>query len=302
VHKPRIVVVGSLNMDIVVSMERLPKIGETVSGEVVHYIPGGKGANQALGCGRLMADTTLIGCVGVDGFADTIRKQLAGNQVRVDTIEAVDRSVTGTALISHTSEDNCIVVVPGANAACTGTYVRKFGERLRSADVVVAQLEIPLEAVYAAFSVSKSAGVITVLNPAPAKSLPKELIRVTDYLTPNETEWELIVGKFSQDDAMLLQTIDDWERRYATKVVVTRGDKGCSFVEEGRLVTIPAPRVRVVDTTGAGDAFNAAFAYGLAMRKPLHEIAKFAVIAASLSVQKFGAQSGMPTLEEVMQV
>jgi ribokinase len=299
-EKPNIVIIGSLNMDIVVSMPRLPKLGETISGEAVHYIPGGKGANQALGCGRLTAATTMIGCIGTDVFGEQIHRQMEANGVSLGAIGVIEGEMTGTAHISHTEGDNCIVVVAGANAACTAEYVARHADKIRSASVAVSQLEIPLSGVLAAFEIAKSAGVLTVLNPAPARDLPEELLHLTDYITPNETEWELISGVPDQDDSELARSMIAWEERYGMKVFVTRGDKGCSYIDEGTLMTVAPPLVKVVDTTGAGDAFNAAFAYGLAEGKPFGEIVRFAVSAASLSVQKFGAQNGMPTLEEVL--
>jgi ribokinase len=160
-------------------------------------------------------------------------------------------------------------------------------------------LEIPLASVTTAFEIAKAASVITVLNPAPAKELPDELLRLTDYITPNETEWELISGTPCHEDNEFEDSMNGWESRFGTKVIVTRGEKGCSYLDGGKLITVPSPKVRVVDTTGAGDSFNAAFAYGLSQAKPIGDIARFAVSAASLSVQKFGAQDGMPTLTEV---
>ncbi|CAH1206349.1 Ribokinase [Paenibacillus plantiphilus] len=298
--KPRIAVVGSLNMDIVVSMKRQPQMGETIAGDAVHYMPGGKGANQALGCSRLNAETTMIGCVGSDPFGPMVLDGLAASGVGLDSVGVLEGETTGTAHISLAQGDNCIVVVAGANAMCTAAYVRQHEPAISSADVVIAQLEIPLEAVIEAFSIAKGKNAATILNPAPARALPEELLLLTDYITPNESEWELISGVSGQEDEVLLgHTIAEWEKQYNSKVVMTRGDKGCSYVEEGQLKTFQAPRVKVVDTTGAGDSFNAALAYGLAQRKPMAESVALAVTSASLSVQRFGAQGGMPTLLEV---
>ncbi|MBW7474585.1 ribokinase [Paenibacillus oenotherae] len=299
-NKPRIAVVGSLNMDVVVSVERLPRIGETITGEAVHYIPGGKGANQALGCSRLTAETVMVGCIGSDPFGATVLHGLAASGVGLEAVGVMEEIMTGTAHISHTPEDNCIIVVAGANALCSAAYVRQHETVVASAHVVMAQLEIPLDAVIEAFTIAKKAGRVTILNPAPARALPEELLLLTDYVTPNETEWELISGVSGQsDESLLSSTIIEWEKQYSSKVIMTRGDKGCSYVEDGQLHTCPAPRVQVVDTTGAGDAFNAALAYGLAQHKPLAEAAALAVTSASLSVQRFGAQDGMPSLQEV---
>lgn len=291
-----------MNMDIVVSTKRMPKVGETIHGEAVHYVPGGKGANQALGASRLTADTRMIGCVGQDVFGETLLRQLKENGVRVEALEAVEDQMTGTAHIMHTPDNNCIVVVSGANESCTALYVQEHKDAIQSADIVMAQLEVPLEAVMEAFALAKSSGALTILNPAPARALPDELLQLTDYLTPNETEWEFISGTSDQDEERLAHSIMEWQSRYSCNVIVTRGEKGGSYSVNGRLVTVSAPRVKPVDTTGAGDCFNAGLAYSLAQRSQVGDAVKFAVTAASLSVQKFGAQNGMPTLEEVLRV
>ncbi|MFC4776720.1 ribokinase [Paenibacillus sp. GCM10023252] len=297
-----IAVIGSLNMDIVVQMPRLPKLGETISGDSVHYIPGGKGANQALGASRLTAVTRMIGCVGTDQFGHTIQEQLGRSGVNLDGLSALEGYTTGTAHISLTEGDNCIVVVPGANEACTDEYVRSRQGDITSSKVAIAQLEIPIQAVISAFQIAKEAGVTTVLNPAPARQLPDELFRLTDYITPNESEWELISGRPADSEESLQASMAEWEARHGTKIIITRGEKGCSYLEDGKLITIPAPRVEVVDTTGAGDAFNAALAYGLSQGQPIQDIVRLAVTSASLSVQTFGAQDGMPQLEDVLRV
>ncbi len=318
-----IAVVGSLNMDVVVTMPRLPRIGETMRGEAVRYVPGGKGANQAYGLARLEAPVAMVGLLGADGFGERIRRQLAEAGVELTAVETSEAHATGTAHISLTREDNCIVVVPGANEGCDAGYIERHAGAISGAAITVAQLEIPLAAVERAFRIAKEAGGVTVLNPAPAAVLPASLLAVTDYLTPNETEWAMIGGSGHEGDSLgaaddadagadeaedsrLAASLRAWEAAegangtsYA-KVIVTRGARGCSFLEDGELVTVPAPKVKVVDTTGAGDAFNAAFAYGLLHGKPLRANCAFAVKAASMAVQVFGAQDGMPHLEDLM--
>ncbi len=288
-------------MDIVVSMPRLPQIGETISGMDVHYVPGGKGANQALACSRLTADVAMIGCVGKDVFGEAIRDQMNGNGVSLAAIKQLDGVATGTAHISHTPEDNCIVVVPGANGHCTADVVRQFEETLKTSKIVLAQLEVPLDAVRTAFAIAKENCIPTVLNPAPAQKLPHELLELTDYITPNESEWELLYGQAMNTEARLGVALREWEERYSCKVIVTRGEIGCSYLEQGKLMTAGAPKVKAVDTTGAGDAFNGAFVYGLSIGQSLRDSIAFAVKAASLSVQTFGAQDGMPRLEQLQQ-
>jgi len=293
-------------MDIVVSMPRLPRIGETMHGHHVRYVPGGKGANQAYGLARLAAPVAMVGLLGSDAFGERIREQLATAGVQLSSLEMSEEHATGTAHISHTPEDNCIVVVPGANAVCDAAYVERHADTIRGAAVTVAQLEIPLAAVERAFAIAKEGGGITVLNPAPAAELPDSLLALTDYVTPNETEWAMLSGMpegggaAGEEDRRLAASLQAWEAAHRAKVIVTRGARGCSFLADGQLSTVPAPKVQVVDTTGAGDAFNAAFAYGLLRGKPLQANCAFAVSAASRAVQVFGAQDGMPHLEDLM--
>ncbi|HZG57185.1 ribokinase [Paenibacillus sp.] len=298
---PRIVVVGSLNMDLVVSASRMPLVGETIEGEAIHYIPGGKGANQAVGCGRLGADAAMIGAVGDDVFAGQLIAGLEDAGVAAVAVARLDRTATGTATILHTPEDNCIVIVPGANGRVTPETVESHRALIERADLLLAQLEIPLAAVERALSVARSAGVTTVLNPAPARALPDSLIRLADWMTPNETEFAALSGETIavDDDAALERAMARWEAAHGNRLVVTLGSRGAAFLEDGRLRVVPAPKVKPVDTTGAGDCLNAAFGYGLASGWPPAKALAFGVRAASLSVTRFGAQAGMPTLAEV---
>lgn len=294
----RIVVVGSLNMDLVVSMSRMPKMGETLHGDELHTIPGGKGANQAVGCAKLGAQVDMIGAIGQDGFGDQLYAQMEKHDINTSGIVRYADSSTGTATIMHTPEDNCIVIVAGANGKVTSEHVLQYASRIEQADVLLVQLEIPLPAVQTALEIARRAGVRTVLNPAPAVPLPAEMLRLVDFITPNETEFELLSGAAFMDEAELLQGMQRWEAS-GPRLLLTRGEKGVALLVEGELQTVPAPRVTVVDTTGAGDACNAAFCVALAQGNDVVEAATMAVKAASLSVTRFGAQAGMPTLEEL---
>lgn len=299
-RRPRIAVVGSLNMDMVVSTERMPTIGETISGKTIHYIPGGKGANQAVGCARLGAEVHMIGAIGDDMFGFEMMSNMQDNGIRTDGIGIIEQTPTGIASILHTSEDNCIVIIPGANGAMTPSRVEQSASFIKQADLLLVQLEIPLESVYAALRIAKSAGVRTVLNPAPARDLPEDLLMLADYITPNETEFASLGGfKESEGQDAWLEGLAEWEQRYGHKVILTRGKHGASYWKDGAVITIPAPKVEVVDSTGAGDCLNAAFGFGLASGWSLEQSLEFAVKAASLSVTKFGAQAGMPSIEEI---
>ncbi|AJY77727.1 ribokinase [Paenibacillus beijingensis] len=287
-------------MDLVISMDRMPEVGETVQGREMHTVPGGKGANQAAGCARLGTDTVMIGAVGSDLFGKQLLDNMKKQGVQTEAIAVHDDTGTGIASIYHTREDNCIVIVPGANDRCTAEWVEKNRKLIEEADVMLTQLEIPLPAVERALTLAREAGVVTVLNPAPARPLPAELLAKVDYLTPNETEFALLAGTEAETEAELEAAMQSWQEKYGTRVIVTRGKDGCSFLnEEGRLATVPSLKVEVVDTTGAGDTLNAAFCCKLAAGSAIPEAVDYAVRAASLSVTKFGAQQGLPTPEEI---
>ncbi|WP_040949793.1 ribokinase [Gorillibacterium massiliense] len=303
--RPRIAVVGSLNLDLVVSAERMPQAGETITGESIHYIPGGKGANQAVACARLGAHVDMIGAVGDDSFGSSMLAELEKNGVSTGTVSRLTNTPTGIASILHTRQDNCIVIVPGANGKVTPGLVEQAAETIRQADILLVQLEIPLDAVEAALRIARSAGVRTVLNPAPARNLPAELLELADYFTPNETEFafyrESIPANSTPPEAEAdwQNGLAEWARHYGHTVILTRGREGASYLQDGSSVTIPAPIVQAVDTTGAGDCLNGALGFGLASGWSLEQSLRFAVRAASLSVTKFGAQAGMPTFSEV---
>ncbi len=296
---PVIAVVGSLNMDLVVSVHRLPRIGETMAGTSIDYIPGGKGANQAVGAARLGADVSMIGAVGGDDFGSRIINSMEGFGVNISAIAVNPEAPTGTATILRTKEDNSIVIVAGANGTCTPESIEANASAIQNADIVLVQLEIPIPAVEAALRIAKASGVPTVLNPAPACALSDELIGLADYFTPNETEFEFFSGYASASESELFKRMHEWHERYGHTLIVTRGEAGVSCLSAGVLTTVPATLVTPIDTTGAGDAFNAAFSFGIASGWEISRSLTFAVKSATLSVQKFGAQDGMPTIEEV---
>jgi ribokinase len=287
-------------MDLVVSAHRIPEIGETISGHDFHTIPGGKGANQAVGCAKLGADVAMLGAVGNDSYGKAIVESLLSYGVATDNI-AILADKTGIASIIHTSTDNCIIVVPGANAAFDTERLAALEPQIARAGVLLVQLEIDIKTVERALEVAKSNGVTTILNPAPAVSLPERMLRLADFVTPNETELEVLCGHKISGEAELEQVLAGWNERYGGQLIVTRGAAGCSYYSEGRLHTVPALSVEVVDTTGAGDAFNGALAHCLAQGWPMEKAVPFAVATSSLSVTRFGAQAGMPRLQEVLE-
>ena len=299
----KLVVVGSLNMDLVIEVDRIPKIGETIKGDEMSYLIGGKGSNQAVSACRLGNDVSMIGCVGNDTFGDKILKHLKEEGVNIDGIKCDEATFTGIATIFKTKEDNSIVVIPGANDFCNTDLIDENIETIKSADVLIVQLEIPMETVEYALKIAKENGVKTILNPAPARKLSKEILKNADFITPNETEFEIIANKNFNDENELEESMIAWQAENPlTRLVVTRGKDGSSYVEGDEVETIKTIKVDVLDTTGAGDTFNGSLAHGVSHNLLISEAVAFAGTAASLSVTKFGAQTGMPKLEEVNKI
>lgn len=297
---PHVVVIGSLNMDIVVEVERPPLMGETVSGNQVHFIPGGKGANQAVAAARLGARTTMIGSVGNDAFGSQLLSSLNSDGIETGFVKTVSEAATGIASITLSQGENSIVVVAGANARCLPEDIDRHKEAIERADVVLLQLEIPLETVVHAAKVAKQLGKTVVLNPAPARELPDELLSCVDVLIPNEFELALLSGVTIDDDQRLELAMQQLLDKGVQTVITTLGSQGSVFLERGEtLGRVASCKVQAVDTTGAGDCFNAAFAFAMASGKPLPEAISFASKAAAIAVTRLGAQQGMPTFEEV---
>lgn len=297
--RAKVVVIGSLNMDVVVKANRPPVMGETVMGEKVHFIPGGKGGNQAVAAASLNSETWMIGAVGRDPFGQTLVSSLKEKNVHAQGVKIVEDVATGIASILLSHGDNSIIVVPGANSACSPVDVDKHRERIAEADVVLLQLEIPLPTIQHAVETAKSYGKMVILNPAPAQELPADLLRQVDYVTPNESELEMLTGVSLKKEG-LEQAMNQLLHTGVGHVVTTLGREGAAILSPDKeLVHIPAHVVETVDTTGAGDAFNAGLAVALAERKNLIEAVSFAGKVAALAVTRLGAQSGMPSRKEV---
>lgn len=297
--QPKVVVIGSLNMDIVVEADAPPQAGETIFGKSVRFVPGGKGANQAYALSKLGAKTTMIGVIGEDAFGEQMTEALSRVGARMDGVRRTKDAPTGIASILLAEKDNRIIVIPGANALCMPTDVDAHLDAISEADVVLLQLEIPLETVIHAVKTAKSMGKTVILNPAPARPLPEELLQDIDYLTPNRIELEAISGNSENDTEAAMRSL---RRRGVRNVVTTLGAKGCAYASEnGESGRAAGYKVEVADTTGAGDAFNAGLAYAIASGRSLKEAAGFAGKAAALSVTKFGAQGGMPDLQAVLE-
>ncbi|MDF9413263.1 ribokinase [Brevibacillus laterosporus] len=302
---PRIAVIGSLNMDVVVEAPRQPKMGETISGDHVHFIPGGKGANQAVACARLGAQTSMIGSLGRDAFGDSLEQAMKQEGIQVSTIKRVENAPTGIASILLAEGDNQIIVVAGANAHTSMTDVDLHADTVKAADIVLLQLEIPIETVVHTAKLAKEAGKTVILNPAPAQKLPDELFGYIDVMTPNESELYLLTGLEQNQATDKATTLSAAMKALHAKgvkhVVTTLGASGSAYLMNGETFgTIASHKVQVVDTTGAGDSYNAGLAYALASGQSIPEAVEFASIVSALAVTKLGAQQGMPTMKEVL--
>jgi ribokinase len=281
--KPKIIVVGSINMDLVIKASSFPMPGETIKGKEFRTSPGGKGANQAVAASRLGADVSLIGCVGTDDFGKMLKNHLKNENICVDHVIDIQESPTGIASITLSNHDNSIIIVPGANDRLTPEMISEKEEIISESDLLLLQLEIPLSTVMKAAEIANKHGVKIILNPAPVQSLPISLLNMTDYLTPNEHEMMYFTG------------VKDLQE----KLIVTQGSKGVLLYENGKEKQIEAHKVKVLDTTGAGDTFNGALAVSLSKGDSLDQACRYGNAAAALSVMKFGAQGGMPVTEEV---
>jgi len=286
----KVIVVGSSAIDLVVMALARPKKGETIIGESFKSVPGGKGANQAVAAARLGADVALVGCVGIDGFGKEILANLAANGVSTKMMKETEEVESGTAHITLAEDDNSIIVVKGANDLIDTDLIKQHIDEIATADIVLVQQEIPEKTVDYLVEVCHEYGIPVILNPAPAREISAETLDKATYLTPNEHEANVLFG------------VNDYRNvlaEYPNKVFVTEGEAGVRYHDGEKEVVIPTYRVNVVDTTGAGDTFNAAFAVAVAEGYELAESLQFANRAASLSVEKFGAQGGMPLRDEV---
>ncbi len=297
-----LVVVGSSNTDLVVRVREIPRAGETVLGGDVVRVAGGKGANQAVAAARLGARVVFVGCVGDDSFGEEARATLAGEGLLLDHLRVVAGVASGVALIAVAERgENSIVVAPGANAQVSVEDVERAKAAISAARMVVAQLEVPLAAVTHAFGLARQAGVVTLLNPAPAPAqrLPDALMELVDILVCNETEAEALTGMDARDAAQAERAASTLLERGPRLVVLTRGGGGCIVRDAQGSTQTPAFRVRAVDTTAAGDGFIGAFAHRVAQGDTPAAAARYASAAAAVSVQRVGAQPSLPTAEEV---
>jgi ribokinase len=300
----RVLVVGSANVDFTVAAPRLPGVGETVSGGTLLVNHGGKGANQAVAARRLGAEVRFVGCVGDDGSGREIRAALAAEGIGVAGVAVTGEAATGTALIVVDGEGrNQIAVAPGANWRLSLEQIRSRADDFAWAEVVVCQLETPLDSVAWALEEARRRRIVTVLNPAPVREGLGDVWRFVDYLTPNEGEAERLTGIAVRDLRSAAAAGHALRRRGVGTVIVTLGAAGALACtgegDEERVLRAPAYAVTVVDTTAAGDAFNGALAVALGGTSRLEDALRFANAAAALACTRRGAQPSLPTRAEV---
>ncbi|HEU4720607.1 MAG TPA: ribokinase [Gemmatimonadaceae bacterium] len=300
---PRIVVVGSSNTDMVVRVPALPHPGETVLGGTFFTARGGKGANQAVAAARAGGSVAMIACLGDDAFGDETLSALAAEGIAVEAIRRVAATPSGVALILVDDRgENCIAVASGANALLGPDDVARCAELLAADGVLLVQLEIPLETVIAAARAARRAGARVILNPAPARELPDELLGLVSVLTPNESEAEHLAGIPVHGERGLERAASALLARGVGAVVVTLGAAGAYVATAEDRETIRGWSVEARDTTGAGDVFNGALAVALAEGQPVRDAVRFANAAAAISVTRDGAQPAAPFRAEILRL
>jgi ribokinase len=295
-----IVVIGSSNTDLIIRVPRIPRAGETLLGGEFMSAAGGKGANQAVGAARSGGNVALIARVGTDAFGDRAITGLRRDGIDVSHVFRDRRAASGVALIFVAQDgENSIAVAGGANAKLSPADVKKAAGVIRSAALLVAQLETPLATVSAAALVAMKAGVPVILNPAPARPLPNRLLKLISILTPNETEAELLTGIKVTDEAGAARACAKLRARGVRTVILTLGARGAYLADVSGQFLMPGFKVKAVDSTAAGDIFNGALSVALAERRSLSEAVRFANAAAALSVTEMGAQPSAPTRPEI---
>lgn len=296
----KVVVIGSLNMDLVTRAPRLPRGGETLIGESFATVCGGKGANQAVAAARLGAQVSMVGCVGSDAYGEELRGALLAEQIDCQAVSTVDDSSGVALIVVDDNSQNAIVIVAGANGALTPEVIDRFDAVLRAADVIICQLEIPDATVGHALKRGRELGKTVILNPAPAsRPLAADWYASIDYLIPNESEASALSGLPVDSLASAEIAASRLISLGAGKVIITLGAQGSLFACRKGFEHFPAPKVKAADTTAAGDTFVGGFAAALAAGKNEADAIRFGQVAAALSVTRAGAQPSIPTLSDV---
>jgi ribokinase len=299
-NNKNIVVIGSSNIDLVAKAPQIPIPGQTLTGTDFFMVPGGKGANQAVAAAKLGADVIFVAKLGKDVFAEKSLENFKNTGINTKHVEQIDNVPSGVALIAvDANGQNSIIVVPGANGCICPDDVDKAESDIASAAVVVAQLEIPIETVHHAAELAKKYNVHFILDPAPARAIPKSLLEMVDVIKPNETEAEILTSIRVTDADSAKKAADMLLDAGVKNVIISMGDKGFFIADRENYEMVQNKKVIAKDSTAAGDAFTGALAFGMANGKSVKQAAVYANAVAAVSVTRFGAQPSMPTKKEV---
>lgn len=294
-------ILGSINADHVIHVPHFPQPGETLSGHHYHIVFGGKGANQAVAAARLGAKVNFIGCIGNDDIGLQMKTSFQQQGINTDCITTIAHEMTGIAMIQVADNgENSIVISAGANAHLNTTLVEQFTPQITAADALLMQLETPLDAVIYAAKIARQAGKPVILNPAPAQTLPDELLSQLTMITPNETEAEILTGIQVTDEHSAAQAAAIFHQKGIDTVLITLGAKGVFVSHQQQQAIIHGFQVQAKDTTAAGDTFNGALITALLENQSLTQAIQFAQAAAAISVTRLGAQSSIPTRQETL--
>lgn len=298
--RKKLVVLGSINADHILRLEHFPHPGQTLHGHAYQVAFGGKGANQAVAAGRSGADTHFIACVGEDEIGTSIKAQFEKDQVNTQAVSVVAGETTGVALIFvNALAENCIGICSGANAKLSPQYVQEQHSLITSADALLVQLETPIDSIIEACKIAQQENVKVILNPAPARELPEDLLHLVDIITPNETEAFSLTGKIIHNESDAAEAARILHSKGIKTVVITMGSRGVWLSEENQGQLISGFKVNAIDTIAAGDTFNGAFMTALLENKTSAEAAQFANAAAAIAVTRKGAQPSVPWRTEI---
>ncbi|MCP3943973.1 MAG: ribokinase [Desulfobacteraceae bacterium] len=296
-----IIVVGSSNTDMIIKVPHLPKPGETILGSEFIKAAGGKGANQAVAAARAGGKVTFIAKVGDDIFGESAVNGFVENKINIDHVTKDAKAPSGVAQIFVADDgENCIAVASGANAKLSVDDITRATDKIESADILLTQLETPIETISKAVEIAANNNKIVILNPAPAQPLPDELLANLTLITPNETEARMLTGIKVIDENSAAKACEILRKKGVNSVIITMGSKGAFVDHLDQQMMVPSFKVDTVDTTAAGDVFNGALAVAMAKGKPIYDAVKFANGAAALSVTKLGAQPSVPSLKEII--
>ena len=300
----KILVIGSLNMDMVIKVHDMPLEGETVLGQEINYIPGGKGANQAYAVAKLGGRVSMIGKVGKDEFGESLCKSLKEAGTDITYVNKVSDATTGRAIIYVNEKgNNSIVVIAGANNNCNKEYLQSLQSVILDSDIIILQMEIPYDAIFWCINFAKEHNKTVIFNPAPAPDdLPSSIINKIDFITPNETELAKITKHNTDSEEEVITAAKILIDLGVKNVIVTLGSKGAMHVTSESHRMYPAIKVKAIDTTAAGDSFNGALSVYLAEGHTIEEAIQFAIRVASITVTRKGAQKSIPSRDEVNEI